>query len=263
MRRFLTVITIGIIALYSLILCVMYVFQEKLIFLPHALPADHSFKFASGFEEIWIDTTKGRLHSLRFRKTNAKGVLLYFHGNAGALDSWGSVHQDFQKYPYDVWILDYRGYGKSEGVIRSEEELHLDAQAFYNQAKAYYDKKEIVIYGRSIGSGIAAKLAMEHPPKVLILETPYFNFPDLVASIYPWVPSFLLRYKLSTNEYIQNQSFPVHLIHGDKDELIPYHSAQRLAALSANITLHTIEGANHNNISAFSDYHHTLGKIFN
>ena len=110
--------------------------------------------------------------------------------------------------------------------------MHADAEALYQAALERYEGKEFIIYGRSIGSGVAAKLAKTHPPKMLLLETPYYNFPDLVSQLYPVIPSAILRYTLSTDQYIANTEYPVHLFHGTMDELIPYTSSVRLAELS-------------------------------
>ena len=248
--------------LIGFFLLFLYYAQEKLIFFPSKLSKEHRFTFKTEFEEHFIPSGSEQLHSLLFTKPESKGIILYFHGNAGNLDSWGRIHEYFQDLPYDVWIIDYRGYGKSSGGISSEMDLHIDADAFYQMAMERYEDVDVIIYGPSIGSGVAAYLAEKHPPKMLILETPYFNFPDLVQSIYPQVPRFLLRYKLQTNEYIANTNYPIHLFHGTEDGLIPYDSSLRLAELSDNCILHTIKGAGHNNIGAFPDYQQELKVIF-
>jgi len=254
-------IVIIFVSLYVIVLILLYVAQEKLIFVPETLTSNQKFGFPVPFEEVWIENEGVRLHSLRFPKSESKGVILYFHGNAGSLLSWGGIYEDFQRFPYDLWIVDYRGYGKSEGVILSEESLHSDAEAFYQQAIKRYKGKEILIYGRSIGTGIASQLAAKHPPKMLFLETPYYNFPDLVGTIYPFVPSALVRYKLANDENIRDASYPVYLFHGDQDGLIPHDSSLRLETLGAHIILHTIEDAGHNNISNFRVYHKILNGI--
>ena len=242
----------------TLVACLIYFKQETLIFHPQRLSANHSFSFPAPFEERFIQSGKVKLHSLRFPKTDSQGVILYFHGNAGSLESWGHVASDFRSTPYDIWVVDYRGYGKSEGSISGESGLHDDAEALHEAAQSLYPGKDIIIYGRSIGTGIAAKLAAKHPPKLLILETPYFNFPDLVSQIAPWAPTPLLRYRLMTNEYIADASFPIHLIHGDRDGLIPMSSSEDLAGLGDHIVFHKVEGAEHNNISAFRRYHQII-----
>ena len=245
--------------------CILFSFvyfnQEKLIFHPERLSKNHRFSFPVPFEEIVLDSGGVGIHTLLFPKENSQGVVLYFHGNAGSLHSWGGVYADFASVPYDLWIMDYRGFGKSEGKLSGEADLQADAQALFDAAKARYGDKEMVIYGRSIGTGVASALAAKHPPKMLILETPYFNFPDLAAQLAPWAPSALLRYKLMNNEYIQNQTFPIHLIHGDKDGLISASHSERLAQLGPHIEYHLIKGAEHNNIAAFRRYHEILKSI--
>ncbi len=261
MVKFITAFVIGALVLYALILLLLYRYQERLIFVPTRLAADHVFSFARPHREVFIDVPNARLNGLVFEHPNARGTILYYHGNAGALDTWGDVAQDFAPFPYHVLVLDYRGYGKSTGTIESESQLHQDALAVYDYAQAHLNTDEIVIVGRSIGTGVAARLAAEHQPNILILETPYYSFPDLVKSIYPVVPSALIRYRLNTAHWIESLNMPIHLIHGDEDPLIPFSSSQRLKAINPKVKLHTITGAVHNNISEFELYHRALKSI--
>jgi len=251
-----------VVAAAGVLFAFVYFNQEKLIFHPEKLSKNHRFSFPVPFEEIVLDSDGVGIHTLLFPKENTQGVILYFHGNAGSLHSWGGVYADFASVPYDLWIMDYRGFGKSEGKLAGEADLQADAQALLDAARARYGDKEMVIYGRSIGTGVASALAAKHPPKMLILETPYYNFPDLVAELAPWAPAPLLRYTLMNDEHIRDQSFPVHLIHGDRDELIPVSSSERLAQLGPHIQFHEIKGAQHNNISAFRMYHQVIRDIW-
>ena len=253
-------LTIGVTA--CILFSFVYFNQEKLIFHPEKLSKDHRFSFPLPFEEIVLDSGGVGIHTLLFPKENSQGVILYFHGNAGSLHSWGGVVADFASTPYDLWIMDYRGFGKSEGKLSGEADLQADAQALLDAAKKRYGDQEMVIYGRSIGTGVASALAAKYPPKMLILETPYYNFPDLVAELAPWAPAPLLRYRLMNNEHIRDQPFPIHLIHGDRDALISASHSERLATLGPHITFHKIVGAQHNNISAFSRFHAVIKDIF-
>ena len=97
---------------------------------------------------------------------------------------------------------------------------------------------------------------------MLILETPYYSLPDLVKTIYLFVPSALIRYRLDTARWIEGLNIPIHLIHGDQDPLIPFSSSERLKALNPRAEVHTITGAVHNNISDFDLYHRALKSIF-
>ena len=239
----------------------VYFTQEKLIFHPERLASDHRFSFPVPFEEVVLNSDGVGIHTLLFTKQDSRGVVLFFHGNAGSLHSWGGVYADFESLPYDLWIMDYRGFGKSEGSLSGKADLHTDAQVLFEAAQERYPGKEMIVYGRSIGTGVASALAARHPPRVLILETPYFNFPDLAAQLAPWAPAPLLRYRLMNNEHIQDQSFPVHLIHGNRDSLISASHSERLARLGPHIQFHLIKGAEHNNISAFRRYHEVLSEI--
>ncbi len=256
-------ILIGMVIAVSGLAAFIYANQERLIFHPHTLATDHRFRFPVPFEEVFVQSGDVQIHTLLFPKNDSEGVVLYFHGNAGALDSWGGLYADFEDLPYDLWIMDYRGFGKSGGRLSGEADLQADARAFYAAAMARFPGKPVVIYGRSIGTGVASWLATQHTPKRLILETPYFNFPDLAGQLAPWAPAALLRYGLMNNEHIRDQPFPVHLIHGDADGLIDVSHSTRLAAIGAHIELHVIRGGGHNNLSAFPRFHEVLRSILN
>lgn len=177
---------------YSLVLALLYFSQEKLIFVSEKLAADHSFRFQGEFEERWVEFDGARVHSLLFKIRPSKGVILYFHGNAGNLEGWGNVAAEIAaRSRWDVWIVDYYGYGKSPGSIRSEEQLHRVAKALWEAASSEY--RNVLIYGRSIGTGIATKLAAEKGAAGLVLEMPYTSLTSLAKKIFPLVPSTLHR----------------------------------------------------------------------
>src|SRR5690606_9244548 len=131
---------------------------------------------------------------------------------------------------FDVFMLDYRGYGKSTGKIRSERELHADVRAAYLSVAGEYAGRPIVLYGRSLGSGLATRLASELGTDLLVLVSPYTSLRELGRELFPWVPPFLGRYPLSTREWLPRVNAPVLLLHGDRDELIPIAHAARLKA---------------------------------
>lgn len=259
-------IPLSIIALYASLLSVMYVSQSKMIFLPTQLPETYAFSFSHPFTEHFIQVPNAQIHALSFehKKLQPKGLVLYFHGNAGCLDGWGDVYRHFRSYGYDTFVIDYRGYGKSTGAIESEEQLFNDAQHVYSYIQQKFGeryKENIVIYGRSIGTGIASWLAQKHPPKLLVLETPYYDLPSLVHDIYPFVPKFLVRFHLANHRYVQKANYPVHIFHGTNDEIIPYEHGRKLSQVSPNIILHTIDNAYHNNIPTHQKYHQILQSI--
>lgn len=262
MSKFLLAVGAIPLLVYLSLLVVMYIFQERLIFQPTQLAKSFRFNFQLPFQEHTIPVDGAELSALSFRKANAVGTLIYFHGNAGALNSWGDVAYDFERFPFNVLIFDYRGYGKSSGHIGNEAQLRADAVRIYEFAQSEFGAGKRIIVGRSLGTGIASWLATQFPPDLLILETPYDSLPDLVKIIYPFVPKFLVRYQLSNSIWVKNQSYPIELIHGDRDTLIPHRCSERLAALGSHIRLTTIHGAAHNNLSSFPRYRETLDKLF-
>ena len=261
LKLFLTSLT-AITGLYVTGLLLLHRFQEKLIFAPTTLPKEHRFELNRPFKEVFIDVDGAQLNALIFEHPKADGIVLYFHGNAGALDTWGDVAEDFLEFPYHVIVFDYRGFGKSTGRVESESQMHEDALSLYDFAKRYFNLERFVFVGRSLGSGVAAHLATRHPPQILILETPYYSLVDLAKTLYPLVPSMLLRYRLDTASLIRRLEMPIHLIHGDGDPLIPFESSQRLLTQNPNARLHVIPGAVHNNITDFSTYREALNSIF-
>jgi len=218
--------------LVTILLLLLYFNQEKLIFFPEKLSADEKFSFSGNYEEKYFTMPDGKkLHALYFKADSSRGVVYYLHGNAGSVKSWGTVADIFASQNFDLLLLDYRGYGKSEGHISNEKELYSDVNVVYDSLKANYPEEKIVVLGYSIGTGLAANVAANHHPGKLILMAPYFNFPDLVKQIYPIVPGFMLKYKLKTNEFLPKVTAPIVIFHGLNDELIPFQSSERLKTL--------------------------------
>src|SRR5690606_15976768 len=123
------------------------------------------------FEEMYIKMEDGiPLHGLLFKTKASRGLIFYLHGNAGSLSSWGEVAKSYTDLHYDVFILDYRGYGKSGGFVNSEQQIFQDVQTAYNEIMKQYPEEKIVVLGYSIGTGPASKLAANNHPKLLILQ---------------------------------------------------------------------------------------------
>ena len=171
-------------ALFILITSFIYFFQHKLIFFPEVLLPNHSFSFDHTFEELNYKTTEGvQINALHFKAPEPRGIVYFHHGNAGSLRSWGLIADVFLDLGYDILIYDYRGFGKSQGRI-SEEHMYHDAQFIYDELKKQYSENDIVVYGRSIGTGVATKIAADNNPGRLVLESPYYNLPDLAKKIF-------------------------------------------------------------------------------
>lgn len=249
--------------LYVAICGLIYFFQEKLIFFPEKLDEDFKFRFYQNFEEISIKTPDNvLLNGLLFKADSSKGVIFYLHGNAGSLNSWGEVAPTYTGLEYDVFMVDYRGYGKSEGKIYSEKQMYQDTQTAYNKLKTIYDESKIIILGYSIGTGPATKIASANHPKLLILQAPFYSLTDMMKHYYPIIPTFLLKYKFETNKFIKECTMPVVIFHGDCDEVIYYNSSIKLKKLIKETdTLITLHGEGHNGMSNNRQYITELQKI--
>jgi len=252
--------------LIYLIACgLIYIFQENLIFFPEKLDKSYQFSFNQEFKEINIEATDGiSLNGLLFKADNSKGLIFYLHGNAGSIKSWGQVAKTYTDLDYDIFILDYRGYGKSEGEIAGEEQLFQDLQTVYDRLKENYSENHIIILGYSIGTGLASKIASTNSPKLLILQAPYYSLTDLVKHIFPIVPTSILKYKFKTNEYLTGSKMPIVIFHGDQDEVIYHGSSIKLKEqFERKITLITLKGQGHNGMTDNPDYQSELQRILN
>lgn len=180
--------------------------------------------------------------------------MFFLHGNAGNLASW-FVNADFyRRAGFDLVMLDYRGYGKSSGRIASEAQLHADVRAVWQTVAPRYAGKRVVVYGRSLGTALAASLAAELQPDLTLLVSPYTSMAALAREHYPWVPAALLRYPLRTDEAIARIRTPVLLLHGELDALIAPSHSEALRALAPRARLHLVPGGGHNDLQTFESY---------
>jgi pimeloyl-ACP methyl ester carboxylesterase len=231
----------------------VYARQESLLFAPEPLAADHVFAWPQ-VEEVRIPVDGASLSALHLKLPDPKGVVFFLHGNAGNLASW-FVNVDFyRRADFDLFMIDYRGYGKSTGSIRSEAQLRADVDAAWQLIAARYEGRRKVIYGRSLGTALAAGLAARVRPDLTVLVSPYWSMTELARLHYPHLPVWLLRYTLSTFEDLARIDGPVLLMHGDRDPLIPIGHSERLQAVARSARLVRIEGAAHNDIQDFDQY---------
>jgi len=263
MQKTLLTILLVILGLYIVLCGLLYFFQEKFIFFPQKLDKNYRFEFGQRCEEVYIPTNDNqKIHGLLFKADSSKGLIFYLHGNAGNVSSWGSVAKTYTDLNYDIFLMDYRSYGKSEGLINGQEQLFQDNQIAYNELKKQYTENKIIVLGYSIGTGLASKLASTNQPKLLILQAPYYNLSDLMKHTYSFLPTFLLKYKFATNEYLKNCKMPVVIFHGNEDEVIYYGSSLKLKAeFKAQDTLISLEGLGHNGMTENEDYKTALTKI--
>ena len=191
-----------------------------------------------------------------------KGVVLYLKGNSRSIKGWGRFAVDFTRLGYDVIMIDYRGFGKSTGK-RTEEGIKKDLQFIYDEMTKQVDEKHIILYGRSLGSGFAAKLASTNNPRMLILESPYYSVKSVAKRYVPFLAlSLILRFPIETYKWLKYVNCPIKIIHGTNDRLIPYKTAIKLSKIKPeNTRLYSIIGGGHNNLYTKEEYHRMLDEV--
>ena len=249
-------------ALYIAALAWLWFRQEKLLFAPDVLAADYRLATAPDIHEVGIDVPGAKLSALHLQLPNPKGVVFFLHGNGGSLENWFVNPEYYRKANYDLFMFDYRGYGKSTGHIESEAQLRADVRAVWASVAPHYAGKKVVVYGRSLGTGLATGLSVEMAngqasgpaPNLTVLVSPYTSMAALAADHYSWVPQILLRYPLRTDQIVGQIRNPLLLIHGSQDPLIAPRHSDALKALAPQAALVIIPGAAHNDLQNFNAY---------
>ena len=251
--------------IYIIMGIALYFLQERFLFHPQKLPQDHVFSFSIPFKEINLTVNNDKnLSIVQFTVPDPvrKGVVLYFHGNLRNIERYARFASNFTKNNYEVWMMDYPGYGKSTGK-RTEQIMYEDAKNLYKMARARFAKDSIIIYGKSLGTGVASYLASVKDCKRLILETPFCSIESLFshyAFIYP--VNWMSKYHFPTYLNLEKVDAPVTIFHGTSDEVIPYSQSKRLMKIAkAGAELITIEKGEHNNLNDYPLFHQKLDSV--
>ena len=259
-------ITIWIVAIYIAISILLYYLQDYFLFKPEKLPKDFKFYYENQkVDEYNLKTKDGAIiNGLHFKTENPRGIVLYLKGNSKSLKGWGKFAVDFTRHGYDVIMVDYRGFGKSIGK-RTQENMKKDLQYVYNKIRERVPERYIILYGRSLGSGFATKLASMNHPRKLILDAPYYSLLKVTSRYMAFMPlSILLKYPMPTYKWIKYVRCPIHIIHGTNDKLIPFKSSVKLSKINPSQTrLWPVIGGGHKNLNNFESYHEMLGQIIN
>ncbi len=221
---------------YGAMLFFVFLYQNNLLFLPNiggrtvdATPANVGL----AYEPVTLTTSdKVELDGWFLPVEQARGVILFCHGNAGNISHRLDSLLLFHRLGYSVLIFDYRGYGRSKGSP-TEAGTYRDAEAAwqYLVKERHIDPGRIVFFGRSLGAAVAAQLATIHPPGALILESCFTSVPDMAAKLYPLLPVRLLsRLHYNVVDYLQQISCPLLVIHSPDDEIIPFSHGEKLFA---------------------------------
>ena len=246
------------------LLLFFYVFQEKFIFRNgKKLKRNHPFNFTTNFEEVFLKTNDQKeINAIHLKLPAPKGVILFFHGNKGNLEKWGKRTSNFLSYNYEVFIIDYRNYGKSTGNF-NEEKMYEDALLAYDHLKNKYSENKIVVYGFSLGCTFAIKVASEKNPKELILEAPFFNLKKATQKFMAFAPTFLLKFSFHSDLDIPLVKSPITIFHGNQDNTTSFKASQELLSLNpaTKNKFVAIDGGTHHNITSFSIYKQKLKEL--
>lgn len=239
------------IAVFYLFLVVfIFIFQRKMQYFPYGKIDDGFYKQCCSKE---ILTTQDSLKILSYYKKPEAGkkIILYFHGNAGNLSSRSHRIEAFVKQGFGAFIVAYRGYPGSQGKP-SQQGLMLDAKA----ALAFlldqgYDYKDIILFGESLGSGVAMQMASQNDYAAMILDSPFSSVTSVAKSVYWYLPvGLLLKDRFESIKLAPNISTPTLIVHGDDDQVVPIAEGKKLfQAIRSEKEFVTVAGAGHVSVS--------------
>lgn len=259
----------AIVLLWAGVCAWYYLRQESMAFFPSKLPASHEFEFDRHFEAHRIEVAPGiSLSALLFLSESSaaerRRAVLYLHGNAGDLQSWGTHADLYLDQGYDFLAIDYRGYGLSDGSIGSEAELHADVQAVWDWLTTRYAPGSITVVGYSLGSTLGARVACANGARRLVLIAPFYSGKDIARRVAPWLPSVLVRYAFRTDEVLAGCSLPVTLFHGEDDRTIPPEASERLLELTGGRgSLHLLPGTGHSDVAENAEFQRRMMQLLN
>lgn len=239
-------------AAYVVLCTAIYYFQASLIFpaqLSQPVPANWKPTLGNASEEVLLDGSCGKLHAVIWKNTDTKNMLMYFHGNAESIASVQSRIPAMLQLGYGMMAWDYPGYGRSLACRFSEDNLLQDADLAYRWLANRMPQKNIVIFGSSVGSGLALYVASRHPGHPVLLVAPYDALVNVARDHMPFfIPvSLLIRYPLRAEQWIGRIDAPVHVIHGLADTIIsPERARALLRHAKANASVEWVENAGHN-----------------
>jgi uncharacterized protein len=230
-------------------------FEHAVSFHPVRYDAKQGWKQPTEATDVWLTTSDGlKLHGWFFATDKAPAIatIIFFHGNGGNISNVGWVGQRLSSRGFNVLLLDYRGYGRSEGDVDGEQGLYADADAGYQYVTQTLGvaPESVVLYGQSLGTAVAADLASRRQCAAIILESGFSSASDLAATVLPLLPRrlhFLSRNRFESARKLARVNCPVLITHGDPDDTIPAEHGQRLfAAANEPKKLLVFPGAGHN-----------------
>ncbi len=250
---FLSLVIAGVVAIFFWSVVLM-IFEEKFIFFPTVYPGGvyESEGRVLQPEDHWFTTEDGvKLHAWFVRADSSAPTLIHFHGNAGNLSHRGEIVRRLKNSGFNVFIFDYRGYGRSEGSP-DEEGVYKDGHAAFDYVGQLpgVDRSSLVLSGTSLGGAVAVDVALHRNPAAMILESTFSSARDVAAAAYPFLPAqFFLRTKFDSEAKIRSITIPLLFIHGTDDSIIPIELGRKLyEAANEPKEFYEVRGADHNDV---------------
>lgn len=242
---------------------------NKFVYRPEATFAEEDFTPAElglAYEDVAIKTGDNlMLSAWYFPAPEPRHLMMYCHGNAGDIRDWAHAMPPFLEMGCSMLLFDYRGYGRSQGKP-SEAGLYLDGEAVWGWVEERAEEEGVtaVIMGKSLGSAIAIHAATQTPPAALILDSAFTSMREIAVSVTPWLPDTMLPELYESLNKVPKLTCPTLVVHGRNDTLVPLpHGEQLYQAMTCAKTISIIDGADHNNLTHFPEYHTTIQAFLN
>lgn len=246
----------------------MYVLQPRLLFFPDKHLVATPREWGMPYQDVWLTTADDvRIHAWYLPVAHARQVLLFFHGNAGNISHRGETLKLFHELGLSTLIIDYRGYGQSQGTV-SEQGLYQDAQAAWQYLinEHQYQPQDIVIFGRSLGGAVATQLASKVQSRALILESTFSSIKDMAQRVLPYISRLIyLRYDFKSVSIINKVNSPVLVMHSPEDEMIPFVQGEKVyAAAQQQKQFYRLRGGhNETYLVSMPGYQQNLARFLN
>lgn len=258
-----------LVLLYCVVGIAWYYGQDKLMLHPTVADSKTIYSFSQPFTELNLNYDEHtNINIVEFsaagrpKDSTAKGVVLYFHGNGGSIPDYAGLAKDFTSKGYECWLMDYPGFGKSTGEF-SEKRVNTLSLVFYKLARSRWKPSQIILYGQSLGTGVAAQLASVRDCKRLILQSPYYSMTSLFRRyLFLYPVGMMLHNQFPTYNYLPAVTAPITIFSGSEDETVPYHNSERLKPLlKTGDEFVTIIGGKHKDLPGFPVYQQKLDSL--
>ena len=264
------------VAIYIGIVLVFFFFEKSLVYKPSVASDPYEMTTIAGVHarELWLDSDDGtRVHAYFFSPSKDLNtqtpVVLYCHGNAGNISHRLIKLNHFAQEGIPILIMDYRGFGFTEGSPH-EQGTYKDAAAgmqwLLDQG---WKSQHVIAHGTSLGGGIASWIHDEHKSGALVLESTFTSIPGVSKMLYPYLPSFIIKTQYPTLERVKKNTAPLLVIHGDRDNIIPFSMGEELyeSSISKQKTFFHVPNADHDNLmdlagrEYFKQYHQLIASL--